>query len=67
VLEHLGPPMESWWADLKPAHLNADLNQKVVAQVKEFLKPYSFDQTVKQRDSILVKLLRLKEEANQLP
>ena len=67
VLEHLGPPMESWWADLKPVHLNADLNQKVVAQVKEFLKPYSFDQTVKQRDSILVKLLRLKEEANQLP
>jgi carnitine 3-dehydrogenase len=67
VLEHLGPPTESWWADLKPVHLNVDLNKKAVAQVKEFLKPYSFDQTVKQRDGILVKLLRLKEEANQLP
>jgi carnitine 3-dehydrogenase len=67
VLEHLGPPTESWWADLKRVHLNADLNQKAVAQVKAFLEPYSFDQTVKQRDGILVKLLRLKEEANQLP
>jgi carnitine 3-dehydrogenase len=67
LLEHLGPPTESWWADLKRVHLNADLNQKAVAQVKAFLEPYSFDQTVKQRDGILVKLLRLKEEANQLP
>jgi carnitine 3-dehydrogenase len=67
VLEHLGPPMESWWADLKRVHLNDDLNQKLVTQVKEYLKPYKFDRTVEQRDDILVQLLGLKAKANQLP
>jgi carnitine 3-dehydrogenase len=67
VLEHLGPPMETWWADLKRVHLNDELNQNLVSQVKEYLKPYKFEQTVEQRDDILVQLLGLKAKANQLP
>ena len=67
LLEHLGPPMESWWTDLKTVHLSNELNQKAVDETKEYLKPYDFAETVKQRDDILVKLLRMKAAANQLP
>jgi carnitine 3-dehydrogenase len=67
VLEHLGPPMESWWTDLKPVHLSSELNKKAVAETKEYLKPYSFDETVNQRDEILIKLIRMKAEAAQIP
>jgi hypothetical protein len=34
---------------------------------KEYLKPYSFDETVKQRDEILIKVLKMKAAAKQLP
>jgi len=67
LLEHLGPPMESWWTDLKTVHLSNELNQKAVAETKDYLRPYDFAETVKQRDDILVKLLRMKAAANQLP
>jgi 3-hydroxyacyl-CoA dehydrogenase len=67
VLEHLGPPMESWWNDLGSVQLSDELDRKAVDQVKEMLKSYSFDETVKQRDDILVKPLALKAKANQLP
>lgn len=67
LLEHLGPPMESWWTDLKTVHLSNELNQTAVAETKDYLKPYDFAETVKQRDDILVKLLRMKAAANQLP
>jgi carnitine 3-dehydrogenase len=67
LLEHLGPPMESWWTDLKTVHLSDELNQKAVDETKEYLKPYDFAETVKQRDDILVKLLGMKAAANQLP
>jgi carnitine 3-dehydrogenase len=67
VLEHLGPPMESWWTDLKPVHLTQDLNKKAVAETKEYLKPFSFDETVNQRDDILIKLIQMKAAAAQIP
>lgn len=67
VLEHLGPPMESWWTDLKPVHLSAELNQKAVTETNEYFKPYSFDATVKQRDEILIKLIQMKAAASQIP
>jgi carnitine 3-dehydrogenase len=67
VIEHLGPPMESWWNDLGPVQLSDELVRKAVNQVQDMLKSYSFDETVRQRDEILVKLLALKAKANQLP
>src|SRR6267378_3205661 len=67
VLEHLGPPMESWWMDLQHVHLSQDLNKKAVEETKKYLKPYSFDETVKQRDEILIKVLKMKAAAKQLP
>ena len=67
VLEHLGPPMESWWMNLQHVHLSQDLNKKAVEETKEYLKPYSFDETVKQRDEILINVLKMKAAAKQLP
>jgi carnitine 3-dehydrogenase len=67
VLEHLGPPMESWWTDLKPVHLSEQLKQKAVTETKEYLKPYSFEETVNQRDEILIKLIQMKAAAKQIP
>jgi carnitine 3-dehydrogenase len=67
VLEHLGPPMESWWTDLKTVHLSPELNKKAVAETKEYLKPYSFDETVQQRDEILISLIQMKAKAKQIP
>jgi carnitine 3-dehydrogenase len=67
ILEHLGPPMESWWTDLKPVHLNEELNKKAVAETKDYLKPYDFEETVRERDDILIKVLRMKASASQLP
>lgn len=67
VLEHLGPPMESWWTDLKHVHLTPELNKKAVAETKDYLKPYSFDDTVNQRDEILIKLIQMKAAAPQIP
>jgi hypothetical protein len=59
--------MESWWADLEPVQLSDAVNQKAVTQVKDYLKAFSFDKTVKQRDDILVTLLKLKAAASELP
>jgi 3-hydroxyacyl-CoA dehydrogenase len=67
VLEHLGPPMEGWWNDLGSVQLGDELVRKVVGQVTDMLKSYSFDETVRQRDDILVKLLAMKAKADQLP
>jgi 3-hydroxyacyl-CoA dehydrogenase len=67
VLEHLGPPMEGWWNDLGSVQLSDELVRKVVGQVTDMLKSYSFDETVRQRDDILVKLLAMKAKADQLP
>jgi len=59
--------MESWWMDLQHVHLSQDLNKKAVEETKEYLKPYSFDETVKQRDEILINVLKMKAAAKQLP
>jgi carnitine 3-dehydrogenase len=67
VLKHLGPPMERWWNDLGSVQLSDELVRKAVDQAQDMLKSYSFDETVKERDDILVKLLALKAKANQLP
>jgi carnitine 3-dehydrogenase len=67
VIEHLGPPMESWWNDLGSVQPSDELVRKAVNQVQDMLKSYSFDETVRQRDDILVKLLALKAKADQLP
>ena len=59
--------MESWWTDLKPVHLTPELDKKAVAETKDYLEPYCFDETVKQRDDILIKLIQMKAASSQIP
>ena len=59
--------MESWWRDLGSVQLGDELVRKVVDQVQDLLKSFSLEETVRQRDDILLKLLALKAKADQLP
>jgi len=66
VLEHLGPPMESWWRDLGDVTLNEELNRAIVRGVTEELGGADLAQFTSERDDTLVALLRLKADADRL-
>ena len=66
VLEHLGPPMESWWRDLGDVTLNEELNRAIVRGVTEELGGADLAQLTSERDDTLVALLRLKADADRL-
>ncbi|MBZ5739474.1 3-hydroxyacyl-CoA dehydrogenase NAD-binding domain-containing protein [Nocardioides mangrovi] len=60
VLEHLGPPMVDWWADLGDPELDADLVAALVGGVREELG--GREAAVRAaRDAALVELLATKE------
>ena len=56
VLEHLGPPMESWWRDLGDVTLNEELNRAIVRGVTEELGGADLAQFTSERDDTLVAL-----------
>jgi 3-hydroxyacyl-CoA dehydrogenase len=67
LLEHLGPPMEEWWADLGNVTLGPDLNRQLVAGVQEELQGNDLAQMTAQRNDVLLELLQLKSRATRLP
>lgn len=60
VLEHLGPPMLDWWADLGSPELTPDLVRALVAGVEEELEGQSVEDVTARRDRALQELLALK-------
>ncbi|MBB2891850.1 3-hydroxyacyl-CoA dehydrogenase NAD-binding domain-containing protein [Flexivirga oryzae] len=59
VLEHLGPPMVDWWADLREPELTPELTAQLVSGVRSELA--GEDEAVRQRrDAALQELLALK-------
>jgi carnitine 3-dehydrogenase len=60
VLEHLGPPLESWWRELGNITLNEDLNEAIARGVAEELGAADLAHLTSQRDDLLLALLRLK-------
>jgi carnitine 3-dehydrogenase len=60
VLEHLGPPLESWWRELGNVTLNEDLNEAIARGVTEELGAADLARLTSQRDDMLLALLRLK-------
>lgn len=66
-LEHLGPPIEDWWADLGTVTLTPELNQTLVQQVNEAIGAGDMARIVAQRDAVLLELLRLKAAHDRLP
>jgi carnitine 3-dehydrogenase len=67
VLEHLGPPIESWWRDLGNVTLNKELNAAIARGVTEELGGVDLADLTSQRDDALLALLQLKADADRLP
>jgi carnitine 3-dehydrogenase len=66
VLEHLGPPIESWWRDLGDVTLNHELIGMITQGVSEELGSADVCHLTNQRDDSLLALLQLKT-ADPLP
>lgn len=67
VLEHLGPPIESWWRDLGHVTLNEQLNAAIARGVTDELGGADLAHLTSQRDDVLLALLQLKADADRLP
>lgn len=67
VLEHLGPPIESWWADMKSVSIDSALIARIVAGGEAELEGRSLENMTKDRDRVLLELMRMKAEAGNLP
>ncbi|HTJ64801.1 MAG TPA: 3-hydroxyacyl-CoA dehydrogenase NAD-binding domain-containing protein [Alphaproteobacteria bacterium] len=67
VMDHLGPPIESWWADMRSVTIDDDLKAKVVAGGDEELAGRSMAEITADRDRVLLALMRMKAEAEKLP
>ncbi len=62
-LDHLGPPTESMWRDLGVVRLSESVKEKVIGGTDQELATLDLDATVRERDRVLVQLLRLKAAA----
>ena len=67
VLEHLGPPIESWSRDLGHVTLNEELNAAISRGVTEELGSADLARLTSQRDDVLLAILQLKADADRLP
>ena len=67
VLEHLGPPMESWWHDLGNPPLSEELNGAIARGVSEELRGADLAHLANHRDDLMLALLQLKADADRLP
>ncbi|KAA0892982.1 3-hydroxyacyl-CoA dehydrogenase NAD-binding domain-containing protein [Pusillimonas sp. ANT_WB101] len=67
TLEHLGPPIEDWWADLGHVPLNEATRKKIEQGVKEELSSYDDADLKAKRDQLLITLLEAKKAVGKLP
>ncbi|WP_151633218.1 3-hydroxyacyl-CoA dehydrogenase NAD-binding domain-containing protein [Noviherbaspirillum aerium] len=67
LLDHLGPPIENWWADLGAPSITPELKEKIVAGVDEELGARKQHALASERDQLLIGLLQAKAEAKSLP
>jgi 3-hydroxyacyl-CoA dehydrogenase len=67
VMDHLGPPIESWWADMRPVTIDEPLKAAIVAGGEDELAGKSMADITADRDRVLLALMRLKAEAEKLP
>ncbi len=67
VLDHLGPPIESWWGDLGRPRLTPELCDAAVSGVEQELDGVDLKTVVARRDELLIDLLRARAAARELP
>ena len=63
ILEHLGPPTEKWWRDLRSVTLTPELVATLVAGVDDELAGVDSAELVTRRDAVLNALLAAKTGA----
>ena len=67
MLDHLGPPIESWWADLGTPAITDALKAQVRAGVEEQMAGKTSAPIAAERDQLLVQLLAAKGRAKVIP
>jgi carnitine 3-dehydrogenase len=67
VLDHLGPPIESWWADLGAPAITEELKKKICAGVDDALRGRQQSQLAPERDRLLTGLIEAKARTGTLP
>jgi hypothetical protein len=61
LLEHLGPAMEGWWADLgRIENITPQMAEKAEAGVNEILKMHKTSDIVAARDNVFLQTLKAK-------
>lgn len=67
VLQHLGPAQREWARDLGSYPDTDDYIAPIAAGVEDELTGYDFEETLKERDALLVDLLFAKQSAQKMP
>lgn len=68
LLEHLGPAMEGWWADLgRIEHITPQMAVKAEAGIDEILKVHTATDIAAARDNVLLQTLKAKIADKRLP
>jgi 3-hydroxyacyl-CoA dehydrogenase len=68
LLEHLGPAMEGWWADLgRIDRVTPQMAEKAEAGVNEILKLHTASDIAAARDNVLLQTLKAKAADKRLP
>jgi carnitine 3-dehydrogenase len=67
TIDHLGPPIESWWQDLGHTSFTPELREAAIKGVAAEIAAHDFAETVRQRDDVLISLLANKAASDQLP
>lgn len=67
LLEHLGGPIESWWADLGAPALTPGLKQQVIDGIGAELAGRGAEQIATQRDDMILGMLRAKAASTSIP
>jgi len=67
VLDHLGPPMDEWMQDLFPTRLTDEVNAAAIKGVAEETQGWDMDAVKRERDALLINLLKGKAGAPNMP
>ena len=67
VIDHLGPPIESWWRDLGDLSFTPKVKTEAMQGVEDELSGRELATLQEERDDTLIQLLALKAQAPQLP
>ena len=67
VIDHLGPPIESWWRDLGEISFSPEVRKEAIDGIEAELKPFNLAALNRQRDDVLLSLMALKATSTQLP